>query len=278
MAERTWFITGTNRGFGRLLTEYLLQNGERVAATTRKPHELDDLLSLYPDHLFVASLDVTDKGAVQNVVEQAVSHFGSIDVVINNAGYLLFGAAEELDDDEIRRQIDTNLIGSMQVVRAFLPYFRQWKRGHIIQHSSMCGQIGLPALSIYQATKWGIEGFLEALMIEVAPFNIHVTIVEPGFARTGLSENSSVQARVIEDYQHTSVGNFRRLLASGRFPCPGDAEKIARAVIVCANQKKPPKRLVLGSDAYNGIKRALSTRLAALEQQKDIAFSTDLSQ
>ncbi len=277
MTGRTWFITGSNRGFGRLLTEAILARGERIAAATRKPEELEDLKLRYPDQLFVVALDITDAKAVRETVDQAFRHFGVIDVVISNAGYLLFGAAEELDDDEISRQVDTNLIGSIQVIRAVLPHLRRQKSGHIIQHSSMCGQTGLPALSVYQATKWGIEGFLEAVMLEVAPFGIHVTIVEPGFARTGLSGSSSVQTNVIDAYQQTSVGNFRRLLASGRFPCPGDGEKIAKAIIAAAETEKPPKRLVLGSDAYKSIHKALSERLAFLEAQKETAFATDAS-
>ncbi|MEN3929911.1 SDR family oxidoreductase [Microvirga sp. W0021] len=275
MSGRTWLITGSNRGFGRSLTELILQQGDRVIATTRKPDELDDLVRLYPEHLRVFELDVTDTAGIRQVVDQAFGLFGSIDVLINNAGYLLFGAAEELADEEITDQINTNLIGSIQMVRAVLPYMRQQGGGHIIQHSSMCGQIGLPALSAYQASKWGIEGFLEAVRLEVAPFHIKITIVEPGFAQTGLSHSSRVENKVIKAYQQSTVGNFRRLLAANRFPCPGDGEKIAKAVIAAASQENPPQRLVLGSDAYKNIQKTLNDRLSSLEQQKEIALATD---
>lgn len=159
----TWFITGTSSGFGRILSERLLARGDRVAATLRKPEALDDLKARYGEHLWVAPLDVTDTAAIRNVVDQAFSDLGRIDVIVNNAGYALFGAAEEVTDEQIRRQLETNLVGSIQVVRAALPHLRAQGGGRILQMSSEGGQISYPNFSLYHASKWGVEGFIEAV-------------------------------------------------------------------------------------------------------------------
>jgi len=159
--SKTWFITGTSSGFGRLMTESLLARGDRVAATLRKVEALDDLKAQHGERLWVARLDVTDAIAVRRVVDQAFRDLGRIDVMVNNAAYGLVGAAEELTDDQVRLQIDTNLIGSIQVIRAALPHLRAQGGGRILQVSSEGGQIAYPAFSLYHATKWGIEGFVE---------------------------------------------------------------------------------------------------------------------
>ena len=159
---RSWFITGVSSGFGRHLTEQLLARGERVAGTARKLATLDDLKAQYGDRFWLASLDVTDTPAIRRVVDEAFGVFGRIDVIVNNAGYALLGAAEEVSDEQIAHQLATNLLGSIQVVRAALPHLRAQGGGRILQVSSVGGQIAVPGLSLYHATKWGIEGFLEA--------------------------------------------------------------------------------------------------------------------
>ena len=182
--SKNWFITGTSSGFGRLMTERLLARGDRVAATLRKVEALDDLKAQHGERLWVARLDVTDAAAVRRVMDQAFQDLGRIDVVVNNAAYGLVGAAEELTDDQVRLQIDTNLIGSIQVIRAALPHLRAQGGGRVLQVSSEGGQIAYPAFSLYHATKWGIEGFVEAVAQEVAPFGITFTLAEPGPTRT----------------------------------------------------------------------------------------------
>src|SRR5580704_19621447 len=167
---KTWFITGTSSGFGRTLTEKLLARGNRVAATLRKVNVLDDLKAQYGDDRWVASLDVTDPAAVRRVVDRAFATMGRIDVVVNNAAYGLFGAAEEVSDEQIRHQIDTNLIGSITVIRACLPHLRAQGGGHVLQVSSEGGQMTYSGFSLYHATKLCIEGFVEATAKEVAPF------------------------------------------------------------------------------------------------------------
>ncbi|MGH9842654.1 MAG: SDR family oxidoreductase [Blastocatellia bacterium] len=274
MTTRTWFITGTSSGFGRQLTEILLARGDRVAATARKTASLTDLSAKYGDHLWLAALEVTDSDAIRWVVGEAFAALGRIDIVVNNAGYGSFGAAEEYTDKQILDQINTNLVGSIRVTRAALPHLRAQGGGRIIQLSSMGGQMAFPGMSIYHATKWAIEGFFEAVMPEVAPFNIQVTLVEPGSARTSFGRNL-VRSETMGVYDKTPVGEMRRMFAAGQFPIPGDPAKMARAIIAAADAEKAPRRLTLGSDAYQSVHTALSTRLAEIEAQKDLAFSTD---
>ena len=174
--QRTWFITGTSSGFGRIMTEQLLARGERVAATLRTPSALGDLQARYPEQLWVAQLDVTDDAAIEAVVARAFTELGRIDVIVSNAAYGLFGAAEELTSAQVRRQLDTNLLGSIQLIRTALPWLRKQGGGRVIQVSSEGGQIAYPNFSLYHATKWGIEGFVESVAQEVAPFGIEFTL------------------------------------------------------------------------------------------------------
>ncbi|XYH93848.1 SDR family oxidoreductase [Sorangium sp. So ce1128] len=272
--SKTWFITGTSSGFGRILTEKLLARGDRVAATLRKVNALDDLKARHGDRLWVAALDVTETAAVRRVVERAFAEVGRIDVVVNNAGYGLFGAAEEVSDEQIRHQIDTNLIGSIQIIRAALPHLRAQGGGRILQVSSEGGQIAYPNFSLYHATKWGIEGFIEAVALEVAPFHVEFTIAEPGPARTDFGRGL-VSPPPMAIYDDTPAGEIRRAVAAGTFEAKGDPDKMAQAMIESADRSPAPRRLALGSGTYASIRAALTDRLAALDAQKHIALSTD---
>jgi NAD(P)-dependent dehydrogenase (short-subunit alcohol dehydrogenase family) len=273
-ARKTWFITGTSSGFGRAMAERLLARGDRVAATLRKQAALDDLKAVHGDRLWIAMLDVTDVGAVRAVVDRAFAELGRIDVVVNNAGYGLFGAAEELSDDQIRDQIETNLMGSMNVIRAVLPHMRAQAGGRIMQVSSEGGQIAYPGFSAYHATKWGIEGFVEAVALEVAPFGISFTIAEPGPAQTGFRQ-SVVRAPAMAVYDATPAGEIRRAIASGSFVLRGDAAKMAQVMIDSAEQIPGPKRIAMGTTAYASIHAGLAARLVELEAQKSLTCSTD---
>ena len=275
--SRTWFITGTSSGFGRELTEQLLARGDRVAATARQPEALDDLALRHTDRLWRAPLDVTDTSALRTVVDQAFADLGRIDVIVSNAGYGLFGAAEELSDDQIERQIATNLTASIQLGRAAVPHLRRQGGGRYIQVASVGGQIAFPAMSLYHATKWGVEGFWESSAAELAPFGIGVTIVEPGVSRTNFGGGSAVLSAPMTEYADGPSGQLRRML-SGELPpmpAPGDPAKIAAAIIASADQPEAPLRLTLGSDAYTQATAALRNRLDALEAGRDLAFSTD---
>ena len=274
MGRRTWFITGISSGIGRHLVEQLLSAGERVVGTARHAAIGDDFAG-FGDRFRLALLDVTDPAAVRRVVDDAHAATGRIDVVVSNAGYGLFGAAEEVSDDQVRHQIDTNLLGSIAVIRAFLPHLRAQASGRIIQVSSAGGQATYPGFSLYHATKWGIEGFCDTLAKEVAPFGIGVTIAEPGATRTKFGAGM-VSPPTLAAYDATVVGDVRRAIAGGAFAIDGDPAKMARAIIDSADVTPAPLRLTLGRDTYRDVRQALADRLAVVDAQRDLALSTDV--
>jgi NAD(P)-dependent dehydrogenase (short-subunit alcohol dehydrogenase family) len=271
---KTWFITGTSTGLGRILTERVLARGDRVIATLRRPGALDELLARHGDHLSVLTLDVTDAEAIKAAVTQAFEHAKRIDVVVSNAAYGLFGAAEELSDAQIDRQIATNLTGSIHLIRAVLPYLREQGGGRIVQVSSEGGQIAYPNFSLYHATKWGIEGFVESVAKEVAPFGIDFVIVEPGPTVTNFGQGLD-HAQPMACYDDTPAGAVRKAVSSGAFKIRGDALKTVNAMIDAVDADSPSLRLTLGSTAYASISQALAERSQRLEAQKDIALSVD---
>ena len=275
---RTWLITGATSGIGRAVTTMLLRNGDRVAAFARDPRAMDDLAAVYGDLLWTTRVDLTDTAELRLATERAFAALGHIDVVFSNAGSGAFGAAEELDDAVIEQQIALNMVAPIQLIRASLPHLRAQGGGRIIQMSTMGGQLTTTGGSMYHASKWGVEGFTESLMGEVADFGIAATLIEPGNVRTPFGAALSV-ATPIDAYAETSVGHVRQYIdaAGGNLTAnaPGDPDRIAGAIIAVASQTPAPRRLVLGSDAYSGIRAALSTRLAELDAAKDVSASTD---
>ena len=272
--SKTWFITGASSGLGRVMTEKLLARGDRVAGAVRRADTLDDLAARHGDRLRVVTLDVTDTAAMVQEVAHAFSQLGRIDVIVSNAGYGLFGAPEEVTDAQIDRQIATNLIGSIQLIRACLPHLREQGGGRVVQVSSEGGQVSYPNFSLYHATKWGIEGFIEAVSQEVAPFGIDFLIVEPGPTGTnfgaGLDHAASMPA-----YDATPAGEVRRAVTDGSFTIKGDAARTVDAMIAAADAERPALRLTLGSTAFQSISSALSGRLDAILAQRDVALSAD---
>ncbi|MFC9285107.1 SDR family oxidoreductase [Streptomyces sp. NPDC057052] len=278
MSQRTWFITGISSGFGRRMAERLLGSGARVTGTVRDTGSVKDLQARHGDRLTVHRLDLTDGAeAITAVVDAAFAAAGHIDVVVNNAGYGLFGAVEELTDEQIVHQIDTNLLGSIRVVRAALPHLRAQGTGRILQVSTYGGQATNPGASVYSAGKWGIEGFTEATALDVAPFGIGVTIVEPGSAGTGFRTGGARLAEPLAAYDGTPAALVRRI-KDPSLPSVGDVDKMVAAMIASVDQEQAPRRLALGSDSYRHMHDALTTRLSELEKGKDTAFSTDLTQ
>ncbi|MCY1143172.1 SDR family oxidoreductase [Actinoplanes sp. Pm04-4] len=270
----TWFITGASAGIGRAVTEQLLRAGHRVAATAGDASRLKDLSG----NLWTADLDVTDTEAVRDVVSRAFGELGRIDVVFSNAGRGAVGAAEELSDEAIAEQIAVNLTGPIQLVRAVLPHLRAQGGGRIIQTTTMGAQISSPGASLYHSSKWGIEGFLESLAPEVAPLGIGVTMVEPGSVRTGFGAALSI-AEPMAAYAGTPAGQVHRYVAASggnlTGSAPGDPVKVAAAVIASAAVDPAPRRLVLGSDAYQAVRAALDARLGELDPA--LAASTDFA-
>ena len=257
------------------MTEKLLARGDSVAATLRQPDALDGLLPTAGDRLWVGQLDVTDSDAVERVVEDAFGHFGTIDVLVNNAGYGTFGAVEELSRDQIHQAIATNLLRSIDVARAFIPHFRAQGGGRIIQISSAGGQTAYPGFSAYHAAKWGIEGFMEALAAEMAPFNIGVTIAQPGATATGFTAGRD-DGVILDAYSDGPVGQTRRGIVDGAFPIPNDPGKIADAIIASALDGNPPMRLPLGIDTDADLRAAYRRRLDAHDAQRDTTVSVGL--
>lgn len=268
---RTWFVTGASRGMGRELVEQVLARGDRVAATLRRPEQLDDLAARYGDRLWVRALDVTDTGRLRAVVDEAFAVHERIDVVVSNAGYGVFAAAEDLTDTQIDQMIATNLTGSIQLARAVVPHLRAQGGGLLMQMSSMGGQLAFPAFSLYHVTKWGIEGFFEALAAEVEPFGIRTTLIEPGMVRTGFFDAAT---RVPASAPYRGGPADREPIPVAEMT--DSQENTIAGIIRAAVAPDPPRRLVLGSDAWQLMTGALRQRLAAIEAQRDNAATADV--
>ena len=276
MSQRTWFITGVSSGFGRQLADQLLQRSDRVVGTVRDKSKVTDLLERYPKSFHAEVLDVTDTAGIREVVERSFARLGRIDVIVSNAGYGLFGAAEELSNKQVEHIVATNLVGSIQLIRAALPHLRTQGGGRIIQISSYGGQVAFPGNSLYHATKWGIEGFVESVAQEVASFGIGMTIVEPGGARTEFRYGSAQVADLMPIYDQTPAHSFLRMLDPKNGLAPGDPARMAARIIESVDVKPAPLRIVLGSQALEGTLTTLRKRIADFEAQTDLAASTDL--
>jgi NAD(P)-dependent dehydrogenase (short-subunit alcohol dehydrogenase family) len=268
---KTWFIAGASRGMGRELVEQLLFRGDRVAATARDIQQLDDLVGRYGDRLWVNALDVTDTSGVRAVVDDAFGAHDRIDVVVSNAGYGVFGAAEDLSDEQIDRMIATNLTGSVQLARAAVPHLRAQGGGLLMQMSSMGAQLAFPAFSLYHVTKWGIEGFYEALAQEVAPFGIRTTLVEPGVVRTGFFD-AATRVPLSEPY----LGGPADRPPMATDEMVDSQQNTVAAIIRAGDSAEPPRRLILGSDAWHLVTEALRGRLDELMPQRDNAATADI--
>jgi NAD(P)-dependent dehydrogenase (short-subunit alcohol dehydrogenase family) len=273
---RTWIITGVSSGFGYELTKQLLTKGERVIGTILKESDREKIgVFLANDNFEAPILDVTDINRTKAIVDDTAKKYGRIDVAISNAGYGLFGAAEELSMPEAEKIIATNLTGSIAFIKAVLPYMRQQGGGRIIQISSYGGQVAYPSNSLYHATKFGIEGFCESLAQEVAKYNIGVTIVEPGGARTEFRYSSAHVANLMPEYEH--VHDFLNMLDKSKGLAPGDPAKMASRIIESVDRNPAPLRVVLGSQALKATIERLEERVADYKTQAELAASTDFT-
>jgi NAD(P)-dependent dehydrogenase (short-subunit alcohol dehydrogenase family) len=280
MTAPTWFVTGASAGIGRAVTEQLLTRGHRVAAPVRQPERLADLADAHPDLLWTTELDVLDTARLRKVVDEAFATFGRIDVIFSNAGRGAFGAAEELSDEAVDEQIALNMTAPIHLLRAALPHLRTQGGGRFIQTSTMGAQISSPGGSMYHASKWGVEGFLESVVAEVAPFGVGITMVEPGNVRTGFGAALSI-SNGLDAYASTPVGQMRRYIenSGGNLTgtALGDPAKVATAIIDSATHNPAPRRVALGSDAYDAIRAALTGRLTELDAGRPVALSTDFT-
>jgi len=271
---KVWFITGSSRGLGRSLTTAVLAKGDLVAATARNPAQLDDLVQQYGDNILPVQLDVTDYKQVYKAVEDTIAHFGRIDVLVNNAGFGIVGAAEAFTHEQVRSQFETNLYAPVEITRAALPYMRKQRSGRILQMSSVGGRITSIGLSIYQSAKWGLSGFSEALAKEVGPLGIKVTSVEPGGFRTDWAGASMSVAPHVEGYEST-VDRRAEIFKSNQFIPKGNPDKAAKVLVELADHPEPPVHLVLGSDATSLLKEADAIRWEELERWLSVSESTD---
>ncbi|WP_193045596.1 SDR family oxidoreductase [Mycolicibacterium baixiangningiae] len=267
---KTWLITGASRGMGRELAEQLLARGDRVAATLRRPEQLDDLAQRHGDRLWRRALDVTDSAAVRAVVDEAFGAHDRIDVIVSNAGYGVFGTAEDLSDEQIDQMIATNLTGSIQLARAVTPHLRAQGGGLLMQMSSMGGQLTFPGFSLYHVTKWGIEGFFDALSTEIAPFGIRTTLVEPGVVRTGFFDAAD-RVPPSPPYQ----GGPADAAPTPEEEMIVSPERAVAAILRAADSDDSPRRLVLGSDAWTLMTETLIGRLAEISSQRADAATAD---
>jgi NAD(P)-dependent dehydrogenase (short-subunit alcohol dehydrogenase family) len=269
VTEKVWFITGTSRGFGREWAIAALDRGDKVAATARDTATLADLVDKFGDAILPITLDVTDRAADFAAVKQAHDHFGRLDVVVNNAGYGQFGFVEELSEQDARDQIETNVFGALWVTQAALPYLRAQRSGHIIQVSSIGGIVAFPNVGIYHASKWALEGFSQSLAQEVAPFGVHVTLIEPAGFSTDWSGSSSRTAEALPDYADLHAENEK--VRKTRWAAPGDPKASAAAVLKVVDADEPPLRVFFG-DAPLGLAKAdYEERLRTWEQWQSVA-------
>jgi NAD(P)-dependent dehydrogenase (short-subunit alcohol dehydrogenase family) len=269
VTSKVWFITGTSRGFGREWAIAALARGDKVAATARDTATLVDLSEKYGDALLPIQLDVTDRDADFAAVKRAHDHFGRLDIVVNNAGYGHFGFIEELSEQEARDQIETNVFGALWVTQAALPYLRAQRSGHIIQVSSIGGITAFQNVGIYHASKWALEGFSQALAQEVAPFNVHVTLIEPGGFTTDWAGSSSKRSTPLPDYKEAHEEAER--VRAQRVAQPGDPKASAAAILKIVDAPEPPLRVFFGELPLQLAKADYENRLKTWEEWQPVS-------
>jgi NAD(P)-dependent dehydrogenase (short-subunit alcohol dehydrogenase family) len=277
MSNRTWFITGASRGFGRSFAQAALAAGDRVAATARDTSSLQDLVADHGDALLPVELDVTDRDAAFAAVRSAHDHFGRLDVVVNNAGYGVSGAVEELSEEQARRQFEVNLFGALWVTQAALPILREQRSGWIVQVSSIGGLAAFPLTGIYHASKWALEGLSETLRQEVEPFGIKVLMVEPSGFRTDWAGSSMDRAEPIGAYEQIDQIAQRRASQQeeNNGSQPGNPDLAAQALLATLNRDDPPFRLLLGNIAYDVAVDRYQTRLKEFRAGERVARAAD---
>jgi len=263
---KIWFITGASKGFGREWAEAALERGDKVAATARKLETLDALVDTHGDAALPIQLDVTDRGADFDAVKRAADHFGKLDVVINNAGYGHFGMIEELTEDEVRAQLETNFFGALWVTQAALPIMRAQGSGHIIQVSSVGGITAFPAIGAYHASKWALEGLSQSLAQEVAGFGIKVTLVEPGGYSTDWVGPSAKRSQENPAYAVVREAQSRSWAES-----PGDPTATRGAILKVVDADKPPLRIFFGKTPIEVATQDYESRLATWNEWQPVS-------
>ena len=277
MEQKIWFITGASKGFGFEIAKAALQAGDKVAGTVRNNGSaVNSSLGNHPN-LLVVEMDVTKENEVKDAVQKAIDHFGKLDIVLNNAGYGILGAIEEVSDAEARKQYDTNVFGLLNVVRAALPFLRKQKSGHIMNVSSLFAFDPLVGWALYGSTKNAVEGISQGLAKELEPFGIKVTAIEPGLFRTGFTGKDSftVAQNAIRDYENTRVGAMRKSTATFHGSQPGDPSKLAAVVVKLGHTENPPLHLPIGTDSVNNYKISAERLERDVNSWMNDSLSTD---
>ncbi len=273
--KRVWFITGASTGFGRLLAEEVLKRGEHVVATARDLTKIQDLAQQYPQTARAFALDVTSASAISSVTEQAIAAFGQVDVLVNNAGYGVNGAIEEVSDDEFEHMFQTNIYGLVRTTRALLPHMRERRSGYILNLSSIGGLIGSAGWGFYNTTKFAVEGFSEALAAEMKPLGVHVTIIEPGPFRTDfLGRSGKLAEKELPDYKETA-GKARDYLRNNSGKQAGDPQKAVEAMIAVVDSPEPPVHLILGKSALKRFREKLVNWGTEMDRWEEVTAGAD---
>jgi NAD(P)-dependent dehydrogenase (short-subunit alcohol dehydrogenase family) len=272
--KRVWFITGSSSGFGRTLAETLLDRGERVVLTARNPQQVEDLTAKFPHNAYSVELDVTKPQQVREAVKQAIACFGTIDVLVNNAGCEVAGVIEEVSDEAVRHQFETNFFGVLETLRAVLPHMRQQRSGHILNISSIASFVPGAGGGIYASSKLALEGITASLAREVEPFGIKVTAVEPGSFSTNFFMNSYVLIDAKNQDYEPLISDIRQRIQNLIGNQPGDPKKAALAMIKVVNSDNPPLRLPLGADTVSAIEGAIEFIKTELDAWKEVSINT----
>lgn len=276
-SSRVWFITGASSGFGRLLAEEVLRRGQCVIATARDANKIDDLVRQYPTCAFALPLDVTKPEQISRTAERAIEVHGHVDVLVNNAGYGVNGAIEEVSEEEFEPMFQTNLYGLIRTTRAFLPHFRERHSGHIVNFSSIGGLIGTAGWGFYNTTKFAVEGFSQALAAEMKPLGVHVTVIEPGPFRTDfLGRSGKLAKKEFSEYAETA-GKAREYLQTQSGKQPGDPQKAVEAVVAAVEAKEPPLHLLLGKSALSRFRSHLEQRQREIAAWEQVTVDADFA-
>jgi NAD(P)-dependent dehydrogenase (short-subunit alcohol dehydrogenase family) len=275
--KRVWFVTGASKGLGLSLVKQLLNAGYQVAATSRKAKDIEDAVATHKEKLLALTVDITNEESVNNAIAKTIAHFGRLDVIVNNAGYSIYGSVEALSNEEFRKTIDVNLFGTVNVIRAVMPHFRKQRSGYIFNISSVAGYKGFGNSPSYAAGKFAVIGLSEALAEEVKEFGVKVTVVAPGFFRTSFLDKGDelVSKNTIDEY-HVERLVVRLRAMNGKQP--GDPEKLVAALIDLSNEQNPPMHLLMGPDAYQIVMQKRAAEQHEFEAWKELTLSTDLDE
>lgn len=271
--KKVWFITGASKGFGLALVKLLLSKGDQVAATSRKVSDLEQQITGQKENFLPLELDITNGENVKKAIKHTVEKFGHLDIVVNNAGYSILGSLEELTEEEFRQSTEVNVFGTVNVIRAAMPYLREQRSGHVINFSSIAGYVGFANAGAYNAAKYAVIGISDALAEEAKAFGIKVTVVAPGYFRTSFLEQGSIMI-VKNRIKEYNVDQLEEALKQMNGKQQGDPDKLVAALVKLTDEPNPPVHLLMGPDAWGMLVEKREAERAEFENWKHITLST----